>query len=426
MQASKGGDVHMNQDTPDNGKLKVTVLTRDETQPVPDAVVRITNGANGDVIEELSTDSSGQTPEIDLPAPPLEYSVDGGDTKPYSTYNLTVISSDFETLHIGGVQILPNSIALQNAQVRAATTNGFNVRNVMIDPHTLWGDFPPKIPEDDVKPLPPATGLVVLPRPVVPEFVVVHLGDPSDASAQNVWVYFTDYIKNVASCEIYPTWEAETIKANVLAIVSFTLNRVFTEWYRGQGYEFTITNSTAYDQAFSYGRNFFEDISVIVDDLFTTYVTREGINQPLLTQYCDGRRTQCAGLSQWGSQELGQDGLDAIGILRNYYGSEIFLAEAERVQGVPHSYEGTVLQLGSTGSSVEVIQQQLNRISDNFPAIPKVRVDSSYGEQTQNAVRMFQQIFGLPVTGSVDFATWYAISNIYVRVARLAELSYGT
>ncbi|MEA4933868.1 MAG: peptidoglycan-binding protein [Lawsonibacter sp.] len=412
----------MSQDYPDRGNLQVSVSTMNDLIPIPDAVVRISDPTNGNVLEELTTDSSGQTSKIELPAPPEEYSVTGNGEKPYASYNVTVLAAERQTLHIGGVQVLPNSTALQQAPLRVATENGFNVKNILIEPHTLWGDFPPKIPEPEVKPLPEPTGLVVLDRPVVPEFVVVHLGVPSDASAQNVWVRFADYIKNVASSEIYSTWETETIKANVLAILSFALNRVFTEWYRGKGYEFTITNSTAYDQSFVNGRNVFEQISVIVDDLFTTYVTRENINQPLLTQYCDGKRTQCSGLSQWGSQSLGEQGYSAIDILRNFYGAEVYLASAEKVMGVPRSYGGTVLQLGSSGSAVTTIQVQLNEIANHFPAIPKNKENGEFDEVTQDAVRQFQTIFHLPVTGSVDFGTWYAISNVYVNVTKMAEL----
>ena len=405
---------------PDVGRLQVSVASENVNVPLSGAVVRISDISGNTVIDELQTDSSGQTPAVDVPAPPLEYSVTPTDVRPYAEYNVTVRATDFQTFHIGGVQVLPNRTALQSTILKPIQAGGFNVHNQFVEPHTLWGDFPPKIPEDEVKPLPDSSGLVVLPKPVVPEFVIVHLGIPSDTSAQNVWVPFKDYIKNVASCEIYSTWETETIKANVLAILSFTMNRVFTEWYRGKGYSFTVTNSTAYDQAFDNGRNIFQEISVIVDDLFTTYITREGIKQPLFTQYCDGKRTQCSGLSQWGSQDLGQQGYSAIEILKNYYGSDIFLTTAEKVAGVPRSYGGTVLELGSSGQDVQTIQTQLNRIAVNFPAIPKVKVDSYFGEETQNAVTEFQKIFNLPQTGAVDFGTWYAISNIYVGIMQMS------
>lgn len=402
------------------GFLQVKVTTESPVVPISGARVRISDPTDGTVLQELTTNSSGQTEPVDLPTPPLEYSVNAGEPKPYASYSVTVFAESFKTLHIGGVQLLPSGLALQPAALTPATAGGINVQNRYISPHTLWGDFPPKIPEDEVKPLPDADGLVVLPKPVIPEYIIVHLGKPSDQGVPNEWVLFRDYIKNVACSEIYATWARETIKANVLAIISFTLNRVYTEWYRGKGYDFTITNSTAYDQSFVPGRTIFEEISVVVDDLFNTYITREGAGQPLLTQYCDGRQTQCNGLSQWGSQALGEQGWDAISILRRYYGSDIYLAPAEKVEGVPMSFGGETLTVGSAGEDVRTIQLQLNRISENFPALPRVRADGVYGTETQEAVRTFQSIFLLPQTGDVDFATWYSISNIYVAVAKLA------
>lgn len=402
------------------GFLQVKVTTESPVVPISGARVRISDPTDGTVLQELTTNSSGQTEPVDLPTPPLEYSVNAGEPKPYASYSVTVFAEGFKTLHIGGVQLLPSGLALQPAALTPATAGGINVQNRYISPHTLWGDFPPKIPEEEVKPLPDADGLVVLPKPVIPEYIIVHLGKPSDQGVPNEWVLFRDYIKNVACSEIYATWARETIKANVLAIISFTLNRVYTEWYRGKGYDFTITNSTAYDQSFVPGRTIFEEISVVVDDLFNTYITREGAGQPLLTQYCDGRQTQCNGLSQWGSQALGEQGWDAISILRRYYGSDIYLAPAEKVEGVPMSFGGETLTVGSAGEDVRTIQLQLNRISENFPALPRVRADGVYGTETQEAVKTFQSIFLLPQTGDVDFATWYSISNIYVAVAKLA------
>lgn len=402
------------------GFLQIKVTTESPVVPISGARVRISDPTDGTVLQELTTNSSGQTEPVDLPTPPLEYSVNAGEPKPYASYSVTVFAEGFKTLHIGGVQLLPSGLALQPAALTPATAGGINVQNRYISPHTLWGDFPPKIPEDEVKPLPDADGLVVLPKPVIPEYIIVHLGKPSDQGVPNEWVLFRDYIKNVACSEIYATWARETIKANVLAIISFTLNRVYTEWYRGKGYDFTITNSTAYDQSFVPGRTIFEEISVVVDDLFNTYITREGAGQPLLTQYCDGRQTQCNGLSQWGSQALGEQGWDAISILRRYYGSDIYLAPAEKVEGVPMSFGGETLTVGAAGEDVRTIQLQLNRISENFPALPRVRADGVYGTETQEAVRTFQSIFLLPQTGDVDFATWYSISNIYVAVAKLA------
>ena len=294
---------------------------------------------------------------------------------------------------------------------------------ISIQDNTLWGDFPPKIYENEIKELPPGTGFVVLPEVVVPEFIVVHAGHPTNTSAPQYWVPFKEYIKNVASGEIYANWPEETLRANILAIMSFTLNRVFTEWYRNQGYNFTITSTTALDQSYSHGRNIFTEISNVVDSLFTTYITRPNIRQPLFAQYCDGRRVTCPNwLNQWGSKYLGDQGHDAVSILRNYYGSDIYLMNANKVAGVPSSYPGTALQTGATGPNVRTIQEQLNAISNNFPAIPKIRVDGDFGEETRNAVMAFQRIFNMPQSGIVDFSTWYRISHIYVAVTGLAKL----
>ena len=404
------------------GFLQIQVVELDVGDPVPNAQVLITNRGETIPLIELTTDSSGLTPVVELNTPPLPYSLAPDNPRPYAEYDAYVNVQGFQAVFVDGMQILPTSVAFQTITLRPSVVYRRPVQDIYIDQHTLYGIFPPKIPEEEVKPLPEAEGLVVLPAPVIPEFIVVHLGTP-DSDAQNVWIPFKDYIKNVASCEIYSTWPEQTIRANVLVILSFTLNRVYTEWYRGKGYEFTITNSTAYDQAFTYGRNIYDSISVIVDELFTSYITRPGIRQPLFTQYCDGSRVQCPRwLSQWGSNTLGEQGYDALSILRYYYGNNVFLQQAERVAGVPISFPGNVLSLGSTGPAVRTIQEQLNAISDNYPAINKVRVDGFFGQQTREAVETFQRVFKLPVTGSVDFSTWYEISNIYVAAERLAEL----
>ncbi len=406
----------------DTGNLQISVTEGENPAPIPEARVRVTDPDNGQVIQEAVTDGSGQTPFLELPAPPIELSVAEGeaDSRPYAVYNVTISAPGRETLHIGGVEVLPTGRSIQRAALNPARTGGFNVRNLLLPPHALWGEPSSREPEAEVKPLPDPGGLVVLPEPVIPEYIVVHDGRPDDRSAPNYWVRFKDYIKNVACSEIYSTWKTEAIKANVLAILSFTLNRVYTEWYRGKGYDFTITSSTAFDQSYSHGRTIFEEIGVVVDDLFTTYITKEGISQPLFTQYCDGRRVQCGGLSQWGSQALGEQGWDAVSILRKYYGAEVYLKGAEKVEGVPLSYGGQVLSQGSEGENVRTVQMQLGRIAGSYPAIPVVPADGIYGPGTQEAVTAFQRIFHLPQTGSVDFATWYEISNVFVAVTNMA------
>lgn len=409
-------------DFTDVGKLQVKVTLPEPRVPISGATVRINRGDT--VLDELTTDSSGQTPAVDLQTPPFEYSQDPQGRKPYAEYDLQISAPEHETIYINGVQLLPQTTALQNVRMPQTGATGIYIPNdINIEQHTLWGDFPPKIIEDEVKPLPETEGYVVLPEPVIPEYIIVHLGVPTDTSARNVWIPFKDYIKNVASSEIYSTWPKETIRANILVIVSFTLNRVYTEWYRGKGYDFTITNSTAYDQAFVYGRNIYEDISVIVDELFSTYVTRPDIHQPLFTQYCDGNRVRCENmLEQWGSKGLGESGYDAIRIVRYYYGSDVYMTSAKKVEGVPMSFPGYVLKVGASGQDVRMIQEQLNTIANNYPALPKLRVDGQYGDTTAQAVSTFQQIFGLPQTGTVDFSTWYQISNVYVAVTKMSEL----
>ena len=351
---------------------------------------------------------------IALITPPIEYSLQYGLPRPFNQYDVQVIYQDYQSVYISNVQLFPEQTAIQNVLLLPS----YNAIDIPYP--TLWGTYPPKIPESEVKKLPLPTGQIVLPEPVVPSLITVHEGRPEDSSASNYTVGFKDYIKNVASCEIYSTWPREAIKANVFAILSFTLSRVYTEWYRGKGYGFTITNSTAFDQAFSFGRNIFDEISEVVDEIFTTYISRPDLVQPLFTQYCDGKRVKRAGwLSQWGSKELADQGLNALQILKTYYGSDIVLKQAKKVEGIPLSFTN-VLKIGSTGDAVKTIQQQLNTISNNYPLIKKVVVDGVYGASTAEAVRTFQQIFDLPETGEVNFPTWYSISNIFVAISKLA------
>lgn len=260
---------------------------------------------------------------------------------------------------------------------------------------------------------------VVLPS--IPQQITVHLGSPSSYAA-NVTVSFSDYVKNVASSEIYPTWDDDALEANILAIVSFALNRVYTEFYRSRGYDFEITSSTAYDQAFVNGRSFFENISRIVDRLFNDYLRRPNFVEPLAAKFCNGTTVTCEGLSQWGSQNLARQGYDYVQILRNYYGNVEIVTDAP-VRGITSSYPGTALRRGSTGPSVVVIQVELNRISQNYPAIPKLATtDGIFGSRTEATVRAFQEIFGLTVDGIVGKATWYALVRLYTAVTALSEL----
>ena len=259
--------------------------------------------------------------------------------------------------------------------------------------------------------------------PVIPEYITVHLGPPN-SDAENVRVPFVDYIKNVASSEIYPTWPETALRANILAQVSFTLNRIYTEYYRARGYDFDITNSTAFDQSYVVGRDIFENISRIVDNTFNDYIVRQGSVEPLFAAYCDGREVQCNGLSQWGSVTLAEEGLLPYEILQNYYGDDIDLIFNAPVAEVTGSYPGVPLSPGDVFEEVRIIQYELNRIADNYPSIPKIpTVNGVYGPQTEAAVRAFQSIFDLNVDGIVGKATWYQIKAIYNAVKRLAEVT---
>lgn len=396
------------------GYLQVNTFFQGVGSPAQGATVRVFNSDTKSIVSESQTDAQGQVKNIALITPPIEYSLQYGLPRPFNQYDVQVIYQDYQSVYISNVQLFPEQTAIQNVLLLPS----YNAIDIPYP--TLWGTYPPKIPESEVKRLPLPTGQVVLPEPVVPSLITVHEGRPEDSSASNYTVGFKDYIKNVASCEIYSTWPREAIKANVFAILSFTLNRVYTEWYRGKGYGFTITNSTAFDQAFSFGRNIFDEISEVVDEIFTTYISRPDLVQPLFTQYCDGKRVKRAGwLSQWGSKELADQGLNALQILKTYYGSDIVLKQAKKVEGIPLSFTN-VLKIGSTGDAVKTIQQQLNTISNNYPLIKKVVVDGVYGASTAEAVRTFQQIFDLPETGEVNFPTWYSISNIFVAISKLA------
>lgn len=419
-----------------DGYLSISVINASNNRPIQNALVNVygmndQQESTGIVLENLRTDESGQVRNLTLDAPNIEYSLQPSDVKPYSEYIVEVIVQGFETVQIRGTQILPAVEALQNVPIGSPSTTNRKSRKrqteVVYDiaAHTLWGNYPPKIPESSLKPLSAPTGFVVLDEPVVPEFIVVHDGLPEDTSAENYWVPFREYIKNVASSEIYSTWPDQTIYANVIAIISFTLNRVFTEWYRNKGYNFTITSSTAYDHKYIHNRNIFDNISVIVDEVFNTFIKRPPTaRQPLLAQYCDGKKSQCPDqMTQWGSKDLGDQGMSYDEILRYFYGDNIVFSQANVVSGVPVSFPGFTLQLGSNNSYVRTIQNQLNAISNSYPAIEKVSEDGVFGPATEASVKKFQEVFNLPQTGVVDFKTWYAISRIYVATTKIASLN---
>ncbi|MBS7200407.1 peptidoglycan-binding protein [butyrate-producing bacterium] len=409
------------------GYLQVDVVSDANSFPVQDADIVIARTEEPDeIIEETRTNSSGQTENLPLNAPPVELSLSPEETeRPYAEYTIRITAPGFEPFVVSGTEVLADVTAIQGIRLRPLSnaSAGEQIETVTIPDHTLYGDYLPKIAESEIKPV-VETGEIVLSRVVVPQTVVVHDGVPTNTSAANYYVPYRDYIKNVASSEIYATWPRSAIVANVLAIMSFTLNRVYTEWYRNQGYDFTITSSTAYDHKWIYGRNIFESISVVVDDIFDNYLSRPGVKQPILTQYCDGRKVRCPGwMTQWGSCELGEAGYSPIEILRNFYGDDMYINTAEQISGIPASWPGYDLKIGATGDKVRQLQEQLDAISSVYTAIPDISPDGIYGPATAEAVRKFQSIFGLPQTGVVDFATWYKISHIYVGITRIAELS---
>lgn len=282
------------QDTPDTGHLQINITSEVTAAPIEDASVSISyTGVPDNTLEQLTTDTSGQTDTIDLDAPPIEYSLDAAnEIQPYSEYTLQVEAEGFEPVSIAGAEILADVTAIQNIRMRPLAGSSPSEDVFVIPAHTLYGEYPPKIPEAEIKST-TETGEIVLSRVVVPEYIVVHNGSPRDSTARNYYVKYKDYIKNVASSEIYATWNPNAIRANVLAIMSFTLNRVYTEWYRNQGFEFTITSSTAFDHKWIPERNIYDTISAIVDELFASYLSRPNVRQPILTQYCDGRQVQC-------------------------------------------------------------------------------------------------------------------------------------
>ena len=416
--------MQMQQENIDTGQYQVTVSDRLNNRPIENARVRISyTGAPDSTIEEVATDSSGRTPVIELKAPPLEYSMEPVEQQPYSEYTIQIEAEGFEPKEIAGSQVLADTLSRQPTTLNVMES-GETFQRIVIPPHTLFYEYPPKIEEAEIKPI-NENGEIVLSKVVVPEYIVVHDGPVNDSAAGNYYVRYKDYIKNVASSEIYATWPDDTIRANILAIMSFTLNRVYTEWYRNKGYDFTITSSTAYDHKWIYGRNIFASIDRIVDELFENYLSRPNVRQPNLTQYCDGKQVQCRNrgwMTQWGSKALGDQGYSAIEILRTFYGNDMYINVAEAISGIPASWPGYDLDIGTSGNKVRQIQEQLNTIAEAYPAVPVVTADGIYGPETKNSVRIFQSIFGLDQTGIVDYPTWYKIQEIYVAVSRIAEL----
>lgn len=404
------------------GYLMMQVRTANDAVPLRGVQVTVLDD-RGRSVYDLVTDDNGETQPVPLETVSRDFSLEPSYTgAPYVGYNVFVQAAGFNSVYISGVPIFEGETAIQPA---ALVPMQEMQRSPTVEEITI--DKPAAAMQTARYQEGPAAETRILRQVVIPDPITVHMGSPT-SSASNIRVSFPDYVKNVASSEIYPTWPEAALRANIYAIITFALNRVFTEWYRSQGYDFDITNSTAYDQAFVYGRTIYESISRIVDDIFNEYVRRQGQNAPYFTSFCNGTTTTCAGLSQWGTVSLANRGLTPLQILRTYYPDDIEIAETDVVTGYLSSYPGTALRFGSTGLDVETIQTYLNRIRRNYPAIPVITDETGvFGNSTLAAVKKFQSIFNLGADGIVGKATWYQISRLYAAVTRLAELdSEGT
>lgn len=404
------------------GYLTIQARTAHEAIPLGGVRIRVLDD-EGRSVYELTTDENGEAQLVSLETVSRELSLDpyyGGAA--YVGYDVFAQAAGFHPIHVVGIPIYERETAIlplvfvpmSEGQRSTGATEIVVGRPAASMREARYQEAPVEEPR-------------VLRQVIIPNPITVHLGRPA-AYASNVQVSFPDYVKNVASSEIYPTWPESSLRANIYAIITFALNRVFTEWYRSQGYDFDITNSTAYDQAFVYGRPIYESISRVVDDIFNEYVRRQGQIAPYFTSFCNGTTTTCSGLSQWGTVTLANQGLTPLQILRTYYPDDVEIATSEIVANVPSSYPGSPLRQGSTGLDVQTIQTYLNRIRRNYPAIPVITDEAGvFGNSTKAAVTRFQNIFQLAADGIVGKATWYKISQLYAAVTRLSDLnSEGT
>ncbi len=404
-----------------NGYLIVNVYSDTIANPVKGATVKVKK--DGVDIATETTDEDGRTPQITLETVDKSYTEEEQhEVRPYETYDVTVTALGLTPTTIEGVQIFDGVTSIQNIYLTSIDENQKGETSV-ITPNTLWQEYPQNIISEEELPQEEYTPLV-LSEVVVPENIVVHDGIPSNFSAPNYTVPFIDYIKNVASSEVYSTWPTETIKANVLAIISYTLNRIYTEWYRSRGYDFTITSTTSYDQKYTVNGTIFEPISRVVDEIFTNYIRQGYRSEPLLAHY-KSSTTEPGNLSQWGSKELGDRGYNYLEILKYYYGNNINIAEAETTQSYPYSFSGT-LKEGDCNRDVYKLQNTLNYIRGSYPGIPVIKNPSGlFDSDTTKAVKKFQEVFKLSPTGTVNFQTWYMISYIFIAVSKMTNSIYN-
>ncbi len=404
------------------GYLIMQARTAHDAVPLSGVQIRVMDDF-GNTIYALTTDESGETERLPLETVDKSFSQNQYYSgTPYVSYNVLAQASGFNSLYITDIPIFEGETAtlplalvpMQQMQRRPSQTEISVGKPAVAMPEVRNQEGAAQTP-------------YVLRQVVIPNPITVHLGTPA-SSASNVQVSFPDYVKNVASSEIYPTWPTAALTANIYAIITFALNRVYTEWYKSRGYNFDITNSTAYDQYFVYGRPIYDSISRIVDKIFNEYVRRQGQLAPYFTSFCNGTTSTCQGMSQWGTVTLANRGLTPLEILRSYYPNDVEIAETNIITNVLSSYPGTPLKVGSTGLDVQTIQTYLNRIRKNYPAIPAITDETGvFQNSTRDAVRKFQSIFDLATDGIVGKSTWYKLSSLYAAVTRLAELdSEGT
>ncbi len=399
------------------GYLTVQARTAHDAVPIANVYIQIVDHAKN-IIYEMTTDGNGETQVVPLETIDKSFSLNQYYTGiPYFSYSVFAQKAGFNTISVVDIPILDGETAILPIALVP-----MQERQTSPDQTNIYVGKPAVAMQGARKQEGPMAAPYVLRQVVIPNPITVHMGAPS-AYASNVQVSFSDYVKNVASSEIYPTWPDAALRANIYAIITFALNRIYTEWYRNQGYNFDITNSTAYDQYFVYGRPIYDSISKIVDEIFNEYVRRSGQNAPYFTSFCNGTTATCQGMSQWGTVSLANRNFTPLQILRSYYPNDIEIVQTNTITGIVSSYPGTALRVGSTGLDVQTIQTYLNRIRRNYPAIPAITDNAGvFGDSTRAAVTTFQKIFNLTADGIVGKATWYKISRIYTAVARLAEL----
>ena len=398
------------------GILRIQAFAARQSSPMEGVAITLTG--DGFTVHRI-TDAAGNAGDYPIPTPACAFSLDENNTaQPYAVCSLTASKSGYRTVRIQGIQIFPGQVTLAQPEMIPATEDDRDPPNepVVIPPHSLFSG------KGGSGPAPTVPCPRILDRVIIPKTITVHLGRPA-ASAQNVTVSFRNYIANVASSEVYPTWPEQALRANIHCQISLALNRIYTEWYPSKGYRFNITNSTSYDQYYVHGRTVFEVMTRLTDDIFNTYIRKTGTVNPYYAEYCDGKSVTCPGLKQWGTVTLAKQGKNALQILKHYYGSNIEIVRTHNIQSIPQSYPGSPLRQGSTGSAVFTLQRQLNRIAKDYPFLGQLKADGVFGPKMTATVRAFQKQFNLTADGVVGRSTWYKISYIYVSVKDLAELT---